>query len=200
MARRFGLFDVDSRELDQSGCGLAYRPRVRPIVPLLERLYALAEAKGYPLLFTTCCSGRMLPPRGLPGTLVIPLDAAETSWRAALGGYRRFYLAKRARGDPAANLAARAFDTFEHNANARLLLRELDVATWVVFGNAFDLCVASVARGILNAGLPLIVLKDVRVSASGATPQSERETIRFLSEREAQLMSLAAFLELAEGS
>ena len=198
MAHRFGLFDVDSRELAESGDGLAFRPRVHPIVPQLQRLYSLAEAKRYPLVFTTCCSGRMLPPLGLPGTCFVPLDGAGTSWRAALDGCRQFYLAKPTHGDPALNFACRDFDMFQHNRNAVHLLRELGVETWVVFGNGFDLCVGSAARGILRAGLTLILLEDVRVSSAGATPQSEAETLRALCRQGVRLMTFDSFIALAE--
>jgi nicotinamidase-related amidase len=196
MARRFGLFDADCRELDASGSGLAYRPRVRPIVPQLELLYDLAEAKRYPLVFTTCCSGRMLTPLGLPDTGYVPLNATETSWRAELHRFREFYLAKHTCGEPKANFACRAFDMFQYNANACWLLRELDVETWVVFGNGFDLCVGSAARGILRAGLKLILLEDVRIASANATPQSEQETFDTMRDQGAQLMTLQSFLEL----
>lgn len=198
MAHRFGLFDVDSRELDATGRGLAYRPRVQPIVARLERLYALAEAKAYPLVFTTCCSGRMLAQPGLPNICFVPLEAAELAWRTAVGGCRQFYLAKHTCGNPQANLACRAFDLFQYNANAGRLLRELSVARWVVFGNGFDLCVGSTARGMLEAGLELTLLEDVRVSSEGATPRSERETLRELCRQGARLMTFQSFMELAE--
>jgi nicotinamidase-related amidase len=194
MAHRFGFFDVDSRELDDSGRALGYRPRVLPIAPKLERLYALAETRGYPLVFTTCCSGRMPAPENLPDILHVPLDESDASWRAAVGTHQRFYLAKRTCGDPKLNYNARTFDMFQHNPNARLLLQSLDVETWVVFGNGFDLCVASAANGILGAGLPLILLEDVRISSAGGTPASEAETLRRLRERGARIMTLEAFL------
>ena len=198
MTHRFGLFDADCRELDESGRGLAFRPRVRPIVPQLEQLYALAEAKEYPLVFTTCCSGRMLAPPGLPNICFVPLDAAETSWRAALGGCRQFYLAKHTCGHPQTNFDCRAFDMFHYNANAGPLLRDLGVERWVVFGNGFDLCVRSAARGILRIGLELTLLEDVRISSAGATPQSESETFRALRQQGARLMTFQSFMDLAE--
>jgi hypothetical protein len=46
-AHRFGFFDADCRELAADGRGLAYRPRVRPIIPQLECLYALAGALAW---------------------------------------------------------------------------------------------------------------------------------------------------------
>jgi nicotinamidase-related amidase len=75
----------------------------------------------------------------------------------------------------------------------------LEVETWAVFGNGFDLCVASAARGILQAGLELILLEDVRIASAGATLQSEQETFRALRNQGARLMTLQSFLDLAEG-
>ena len=200
MTHRFGLFDVDTREMDESGQGLAYRPRVRPIVPQLERLYALAEAKSYPVVFTTCCSGRMPTPQALPDTLFIPLDGSDTSWCGRLRSHRQFYLAKLSHGNPRLNLACRAYDMFRHNGNASRLARELAVQTWVVFGNAFDLCVASAAAGLLRARLALIVLEDVRVSSAQGDPQSEAATLRTLRDQGARVLTLETFVRFAEGS
>jgi len=96
------------------------------------------------------------------------------------------------------NFDCRAFDMFQYNANAGRLLRELNAETWVVFGNGFDLCVASAARGILQAGLELILLEDVRISSAGATPQSEQQTIDSLRTLGARIMTLPAFMNLVD--
>lgn len=199
MGPRFGFFDVDSRELSEDGRGLSYRPRVQPIIPQLERLYAVAEARQYPLVFTTCCSGRMLPPQGLPETLLVPLDAGDTSWCEKVEGYRRFYLAKRAHGDPKLNFNCRAFDMFQDNRNAGRLLRQLGVGAWVLFGNGFSLCVHAAARGVLGAGLRLILLEDVRVASAVGTPEDELQILRKLRAGGAQVMSLEQFLPLTAG-
>jgi nicotinamidase-related amidase len=187
---RFGLFDVDSWELNEIGDGLSARPRVAPIVPKLKHLHAWATAYDYPVVFTTCCSGRMISPDGLPDILHVPL----TPPLPALEGYRQFYLAKKAYGDPKINFAQCAFDMFRDNDNAAHLLRALNVETWVVFGNGFDLCVNSAARGILNASLPVILLEDVRVSSANGTPASEQETLRQLRSLGARVMTLEQFM------
>ena len=196
MAHRFGLFDADCRELDESGSGLVYRPRVLPIVPKLEQLYSVADSKQYPLVFTTCCSGRMLQPAGLSGVCYVPLSDKEPSWRAELSKCRRFYAAKHTCGNPARNFACQAFDMFQYNANLRALLQELEVQTWVLFGNGFELCVGSAARGILEAGLGLILLEDVRISSVVSTPDSERATLGKLGKQGAKIMTLQSFLDL----
>jgi nicotinamidase-related amidase len=196
MGAGFGFFDADCRELDELGDGLAYRPRVRPLAAKLERLYILAERRGYPLVFTTCCSGRMPAPASWPQVCQVPLDGTDTGWRESVGRFRQFYLAKRTCGRPEGNLACRYFDMFLHNANAAALLRMLAVGTWVVFGNGFDLCVGSAARGILDAGQNLILLEDVRIASARATMESEQATFDELARRGARRMTLEAFLAL----
>jgi nicotinamidase-related amidase len=186
---RFGIFDVDSWELNETGDGLSPRPRVAPIVPKLQRLHAWAAIHNYPVVLTCCCSGRMLSPRGLPGILHVPLSPPLPS----LEGFRQFYLAKKAYGDPKINFAQCAFDMFRDNTNAAQLVRALNVETWVVFGNGFDLCVNSAVRGILRAGQSLILLEDVRVSSANGTPASEQETLKRLRSLGAQVMTLEQF-------
>jgi len=200
MNTRFGFFDTDCRELDEPGEGLAYRPRVRPLIVKLERLYALAERRGYPLVFTTCCSGRMPAAASWPQVCQVPLDATDAGWRESVGRFRQFYLAKRTCGRPEGNLACRYFDMFLHNANAAALLRKLAVGTWVVFGNGFDLCVGAAARGILDAGQDLILLEDVRVASARATPASEQATLDELAARGGRRMTLDDFLALEAGA
>jgi nicotinamidase-related amidase len=191
---RYGLFDADGRELDPSGRGLAFRPRVAPIVPSLDRLYAAAEARGWPLVFTTCCSGRMPRPGDVPGVLHVPLDPSDDGWVAAVPRHRVFHVAKNAYGDPAVNAACRAWDAFADNPNATRLVRALPVDAWAVFGNGFDNCVASAARGLLAAGRRVLVLEDVRVSSAGGTPESERRTLDSLREAGAAIRSIEDFL------
>jgi nicotinamidase-related amidase len=192
---RYGLFDADSRELDEAGSALAFRPRVAPLVPKLESLYRLAEELALPLIFTTCCSGRMVPPGRLRGVLHVPLDADDAQWQQRVREFRTFYVAKKAYGDPKINGACRAFDMFQDNGNVARLLRMLPVDEWVVFGNGFDLCVGSAARGILAAGAKVLLLEDVRVSSAQGTPQSEAQTIAALRLAGARVTTLAQFVE-----
>ena len=192
---RYGLFDADSRELDGTGSGLAYRPRIAPIVPKLETLYRLAEREGWPLVFSTCCSGHMLPANGLPGVLHVPLDPRETGWQERVPEFRTFYVAKKSYGDPKINGACRAFDMFQDNGNVARLIRMLAVEEWVVFGNGFDLCVGSAARGLLAAGARVLLLEDVRVSSAAGTPESEARTIGELRRAGARVTTIAQFVE-----
>ena len=54
-------------------------------------------------------------PGDLPGVLHVPLDPDDRAWLTRAPDYLRFYLAKRAYGDPKLNFAHRAFDMFVDN-------------------------------------------------------------------------------------
>ncbi|MCG3179355.1 MAG: hypothetical protein BIFFINMI_01689 [Phycisphaerae bacterium] len=160
------VFDVDCLQLNESGNGLELRrPDALP-APSVRRAHAWIGLHDVPLVFTTCCSGRMLPPDGLPGVLFVPLDGADRSWESLLGDHRRFYIQKKAYGDPKLNYACQAFDMFASNANAARLVRALGVEQWVVFGNAFDLCVNAAARGLLALGQRVRVLEGMCTPAA----------------------------------
>jgi nicotinamidase-related amidase len=197
LLHRYGFFDADCRELGPDRRSLGFRPRVAPLVATLEKLYAWIDAHGYPLVFTTCCSGSMPAEGQLPGVVHVPLEVGDGSWQQHLAKARRFYLAKKAYGDPKVNGACRAYDMFQDNANAPELVRALSTK-WVVFGNGFDLCVHSAAAGILATGLSAIVLHDVRISSAGGTPESEALTLQSLADRGAAVMGLAQFLAGAD--
>jgi nicotinamidase-related amidase len=177
---RFGLFDVDSRELNAAGNALGFRPRVEPLRDRLDRLYALAEERGTPLVFTTCCSGRMLRPDSLPEVLVVPLGADQRQWETRMHAYRLFCLQKKAYKEAGANFSCRAYDMFRDNGNAARLMQTLDVNEWIVFGNGFDLCIYSGVRGLLAAGQRVCLLSDVYASGARGyyvpTPRGRFET------------------------
>ncbi len=194
MSERLAFFDVDCLELNETGDGLSLRPRVQPLAEKIHRLHATAEALGAPMVFTTCCSGRMLQPGDLPGTVFVPLDAGDRSWKDQVATHRRFYLQKRTYGDPKVNAARRAFDMFQDNGNAERLVKALAVDEWVVFGNAFDLCVNCGAQGLLNAGQRICLLTDIAAPSALSTPESFRETVEHLSQRGARTSTLDELL------
>ena len=175
MPPRFAFFDVDCLETLPSGF-LRLRPRVLPFQEKLRALYGLARDGGYPMVFTTCCSGAMLRPESRPDILFVPLDPLQTEWKERLPIQRLIYLEKKAYGDPKVNFACRAFDMFSDNGNAALLIRELDADEWIVFGNALDLCVDSAVTGIIRAGGCVTFLSDCMCSsATGYGPYGTEE-------------------------
>jgi nicotinamidase-related amidase len=192
----FGLFDVDSRELNKAGDGLGFRPRVEPLIDRLMRLYALAEQRRAPLVFTTCCSGRMLRADSVPEVLFVPLDAAQRQWEGQIRERRLFYLEKNAN-----------YHMFEYNGNAARLVQALNVGEWIIFGNGFDMCIDSDVRGLLAAGQKVCLLSDVYArSARGyfvptargrfetATPENEARLISEFRQLGVRTATLEEFL------
>lgn len=168
MNKRYGFFDVDSRELSPDGNGLNFRERVKPLAGKLNQLYDLAARHEIALVFTTCCSGRMLRADSLPDVLYVPLEQDDDAWLAEAGRGKRIYLQKKTYGVPQTNYTCRAFDVFSDNGNAARLLQTLAVEEWVVFGNGLDLCVNHVAQSILRYGRRVTFLEDVMIpSAKG---------------------------------
>jgi hypothetical protein len=163
---RFGLFDADSRELNGGGTGLMFRPRVAPLADQLNRLYALGEERRLPLVFTVCCSGRMVGPRSLPEVVVVPLDGDQRQWEQRLIDRRLFCVEKKSYHQPGVNFTCHAYDMFKDNGNAGRLVQSLNVEEWVVFGNGFDLCISSAVRGLLAAGQKVCLLSDVYVQGA----------------------------------
>lgn len=205
MNDRPGFFDVDCRELDTAGTGLGFRPRVEPLAATLNRLYAFIHERGTPLLFTTCCSGRPLVPGAPPDVLFVPRAAESREWLAHVGEHRRFYLEKRHCGNPQANYCEQAFDVFRHNANVVSLLKRLNVPRWVVFGNGFDFCVHSTARGLLRHGFQVHLLTDVMIAAARGYGEygesgTEANRRRILDELAAQGATLGTLQELLESA
>ena len=177
---RFGFFDVDSRELNTARTGFQFRERVLPLADRLNRLYAVSEDRNYPLVFTTCCSGRMLQPDSLREVLVVPLDPAQKEWQERLRAYHLFCVQKKTFSEPKQNFGCRAFDMFKHNGNAARLVQTLGVEEWIVFGNGFDFCIDSAIAGLVAAGQKVCLLTDVYArGAKGypvSTPQGEIES------------------------
>jgi hypothetical protein len=167
MNSNFGLWEVDCRELSEDGETLILRQRVEPLAAKLDELYGLARRCELTTVFTTCCSGRM--PRNVDhgDFLFVPLQGNETGWESRVSDYPLIYLDKVTCGDPRLNFQCRAFDVFHGNRNAEKLLFLLDISNWIVFGNGFELCVASSIEGILGAGYRVQLITDVLAQSAG---------------------------------
>jgi nicotinamidase-related amidase len=176
----FGLFDVDCRELNRSGDGLDFRPRVAPLVDRLKQLYAAAERRRAPLVFTTCCSGRKLRLDSVPGVVFVPLDAAQRQWEAQVPAQRLFHLEKDG-----------SYEMFKHNGNAVRLVQSLNVGEWIIFGNGFDLCIDSDVRALLAAGQKVCLLSDVYARSAGGyfVPTSRGRFETATAENEARILA-----------
>ena len=200
MKNTIGLWDVDCRELSEDGKTLKFRQRVEPLAAKLNELYDFARRHELTTIFTTCCSGRMPPNVNHKDFLFVPLQGNESGWESRFSDYTLIYLEKVTCGDPRLNFQCRAFDVFHGNQNAERLLYLLDIPTWIVFGNGFELCVASSVGGILNVGYHVRLITDVLAqSARGygdlGTEKSKARVISDLQAKGAETLSLGELIE-----
>lgn len=177
MNRKLGFFDADSRELADDGT-LDFRPRVRPIADKLNRLYEIVEKNNAVLVFNTCCSGKMLQIDSRKDVLFIPEDPDKTDWKEKIKDYKLFYLEKRKGFDPTADVLCNVFDPFSDNRNGALLIKELDINEWVVFGNGLDFCVDNAVKSLLKAGCKVTFLENVMISSATGYGNSGTEESR----------------------
>jgi|GEM_PF-1567373 len=212
LSRQIALFDSDCLEPVEDGGvplsslpGFGLRPRMQPKADKIEALYALARRHDLTVLFTQCLSARAVNDGEPAGTLVVPTDGDGCGWRERVRGARLINLGKPSAGGARdRGFICRYFDAFQHNANARALLAELDVPLFVLFGNGFDLCVDSSAKGLLAAGYRVHFLTDVAApSATGygpyGTEESGKATLDYLVKIGMTTGTLEEMLRQAEG-
>ena len=144
MNNRIGLWEVDCRELSEDGKTLKFRQRVEPLTAKLNELYSLAKRCELTTVFTICCSGRMPQNEDRKDFLFVPLQGNESGWESQVSDYPLIY------------------------RNAERLLFLLDISTWIVFGNGFELCTASSVEGILGAGYRVQLITDVLAQSAGS--------------------------------
>jgi nicotinamidase-related amidase len=195
MKNKIGLWEVDCRELSKDGRTWELRQRVKPLAVKLDQLGDFARKHELTTVFTACCSARMPQRGGRGGFLFVPLRGNENRWESRLGEHSLIYLEKTTCGDPQLNYQYRAFDVFHGNHNAKRLLLLLDIPTWIVYGNGFELCVASAVEGILKAGRSVRLVTDVLAQSAGGyadygTEGSRARAIVQLGEKGAETLSL----------
>lgn len=200
MKRRLGFIDVDSRELGEDGVSLVFRPRVEPFAEIFNRIYDLVKSHQLPMVFSTCCSGRMPREDSLPNVLFIPINVASRGWRDKVGDYSMFYAEKLAFGSPQKNSEHEAYDCLKYNENTYDLFRLLNVEEWVIFGNGLDACVYNWAKKMLKAEFKLIVLTDALVSGAkgygnNGTEENRIAVLSELRELGAKLMTTQMLID-----
>jgi hypothetical protein len=195
MNSNIGLWEVDCRELSEDGETLVLRQRVEPLEAKLDELHELARRCELTTVFTICCSGRMPQNADNSSFLFVPLQGNENNWESRVRDYPLIYLDKVSYGDPRLNFQTRAFDVFHGNRNAERLISLLDVSTWIVFGNGFELCTATSIEGILGTGCRVQLLTDVLAQSAGGygefgTEESKARVIGELRAKGAETLLL----------
>lgn len=193
MNKKIGFFDSDCLTFDpemkhktSSLKNFSYRERISPHSDKIDKIYEYAEKYDHYMIFTQCCGANPTPVENDNGILVIPRDIENKDWISKVKNHRIFNIEKIYESrTPMESFNCRHFDTFQHNSNADILLRILDIEKWVVFGHGLDLCVDTSIKGIIKNGYKAILLTDViKPSATGygpyGTKESEKEILSYL--------------------
>ena len=196
--QNFGIFEVDCRQRSETETGLSYVSRALPFREQIERIHAEAEAGDIPVIFTTCCSNRLLSKDDPRGTLVVPMDEQDTDWLDDVASHRVVYIEKRNWGNPIKNTHHCAWDMFRHNENAKKLLAKLGISHWIVYGVGIDLCIPSAVRGLLDAGCTVTILDDILVNNVNGTPETTRKMLETLGESGVKTMPSDEFLKILQ--
>ncbi|MFA5032082.1 MAG: hypothetical protein WC614_03580 [bacterium] len=172
--QNIGFFESCSREVDDTGTKLIFRPRVELLAEKFNKLYDVASKANIPFLFTICCGVRMLEKNILSDILFIPMCPKDDKWTKYVKDYRQFYIQKNAtNGLKEKDLKKNDyFDTFKHNSNAVKLVKMLNVSEWIVFGNSLGIssnfCVNNSILSLIRMGQKVTLLTDVLIrSAKG---------------------------------
>lgn len=180
-------FDPEKKHKPSSLNNFSYRERIAPHSDKIDEIYEYAEKNNYYMIFTQCCGANPTPYENDNGILVIPRDTENKDWISQVKHHRIFNIEKIYESrTPLESFNCRHFDTFQHNTNADILLRMLDVERWVVFGHGLDLCVDTSIKGIINNGYKATLLTDVtKPSAVGygpfGTEESGKTILNYLS-------------------
>jgi hypothetical protein len=187
--RQIALFDSDCLEPVGKGSfplpampNFTVRQRMQPKADIINALHDFAQRHDLTVLFTQCCSARLVTDNNPPETLVVPLDGCGSAWQDRVGKARFINIRKPSGlgdSDTTRSFICRYFDAFQHNANVGHLLKLLNIPVFVLFGHGFDLCVDSSAKGLLAAGFKVHLLTDVTApSATGYGPYGTTESSR----------------------
>ncbi|MFA5032085.1 MAG: hypothetical protein WC614_03595 [bacterium] len=172
--QNIGFFDACSREMDESGTKLVFRSRVVPIGEKLNKLYDIASTRNIPILFTTCCAGRMPEKNVMPDVLFIPMDTNNNEWVKNVKNYHQFYIQKNpdSEREPQLSYICEYHDAFKHNSNAIRLIEMLDISHWIAFGNGFDFCVTTGIRTLVKMKKKVTLITDVLIRATDGTDEN----------------------------
>jgi len=185
MNQKIGFFDSDCLTYDPEKKHkpsalkhFSYRERIAPHSDKINKIYEYAEKNNYYMIYTQCCGANPTPIDNDLDILVIPRDTTNKDWISKVKNHRIFNIEKIYESKtPSESFNCRHFDTFQHNSNADILLRMLDIETWIVFGHGLDLCVDTSIKGIINNGYKSILLTDVtKPSATGYGPYGTKES------------------------
>ncbi|MFV0406638.1 MAG: hypothetical protein ACK5LN_07430 [Propioniciclava sp.] len=170
MKHTYGIFDVDTRQARNSG-GWSYMPRTLPYQDDIERLLNASRRHRIPTISTTCVRGNMLDEPEFtalhPDTLFVPMSTEDNAWLSRVGDVDAFFVEKKPRRPGLENnIPHNSWEIFLNNPNANRLIAELDVAEWIVFGNAMDICGDLVVANFLTQNRTVHYIPELMIPGS----------------------------------
>jgi len=193
----YGFFDTDCLYWDEESQSLMCKKRVQAISSNVYKLHEYAVKNNITTLFTTCCSARMPRKNEMDsiGIAYIPLDLSDSSWKNGVNKKQSFYIAKMAYGNPKMNYDKEASDMFKFNKNLPVLLDSLKIENWIVFGDAFELCVNYAVNGMLSRGYHVTVIEDMVSPKHGGNKATMQQALDELRGKGVQVKKLKDILK-----
>jgi nicotinamidase/pyrazinamidase len=191
--RKIVFWEVDAQQDFMLPGGKLYVPGAEKLIPNIERLVGAARA-GRVFLVSSGCQHivddpefRQFPPhciRGTPGAQIIPAGLAEKFFR--IPNDPAFHLPENLLTHQQVVLEKQVLDVFS-NPHANTLVEQIGRdAEYFVFGVVTEYCVRLAAKGLLERGRRVSVVKD---AIETLKPEDGRRTLEELKSLGAQFIT-----------
>jgi len=184
---RIVLWEVDTQQDFMLPGGKLYVPGAEKIIPNIDRLVGLARA-GQALLVSDTCEHspddpefKTFPPhciRGTPGSRVVREGLAQTIYTVPNDPHAK--LPDSIFENQQINLEKQTLDVF-HNPHTESIVNQLGKdAQYMVFGVVTEYCVRLAAKGLLERGCKVSVIKDAIETLNSAEGQRTLDELKSL--------------------
>lgn len=188
--RKIIFWEVDAQADFMLPEGKLYVPGAEKIIPNIQRLVKGATEAGIFLVSSGDAHTQndpefeRFPPhclRGTPGAQIIPEGLAK-SFRT-IPNDRAQKLGKEVFNYPQAVIEKQTLDVFDNPHASELVAQLGSDAEYVVFGVATEYCVRCAAKGLLERGRRVSVVKDAIEALDAATGRNTLEELQALGAR-----------------
>jgi nicotinamidase/pyrazinamidase len=202
MPKRAVFWEVDAQEDFMLPGGKLYVPGAEKLIPNIKRLVEAAVASRTLLVSSACAHAendpefRTFPPHcieGTPGARIIPEGMAK--WHATIRNDPLFEIPPNIPAAPQILIEKQMLDVFSNPHTGELVERIGPGAEFVVFGVVTEYCVKCAAKGLLERGRKVFVVRDA-IETLDAT--QGRDTLETLRSAGARLVDTDAAVALVE--
>ncbi|MFY9690537.1 MAG: isochorismatase family cysteine hydrolase [Candidatus Acidiferrales bacterium] len=193
-SRKIIFWEVDAQADFMLPGGKLYVPGAEKIIPNIQRLVSAASAAGVFLVSSGDAhlegdpEFQRFPPhclRGTPGARIVPEGIVENSRRIPNDPSQP--LPKDILGAPQVVIEKQTLDVFDNPHTSelvdRLSERFGEDAEYIVFGVVTEYCVRCAAKGLLERGRKVCVVRDAIETLDAATGNSTIEELQSLGAR-----------------